>query len=58
MSWSKTLRDFDATALRRAYDILCEEWAAAFHIEPGDAAKDIDLILHESRLQYKDLLES
>ena len=58
LSWSKTLRDFDATALRRAHDILCEEWAAAYQVELDTAARDVDALLDESRLQYKELLET
>jgi CarD family transcriptional regulator len=47
--WSKSLNQADSTWLRRARDVLSQEWAAASGISLEEANQEIEAILDESR---------
>lgn len=47
--WRKPLSDADAALLRRIHDNLCQEWAVAAGITVGEAHKQVNALLSESK---------
>jgi CarD family transcriptional regulator len=47
--WRKTLSQADSTWLRRAREVLSQEWAAAANVSLEEANQELDSILHQSR---------
>lgn len=52
-SWRKPLSDADASLLRRAYDNLCQEWAAAAGVTMVEANQQINALLLESKQAHQ-----
>lgn len=52
-SWYKSLNDADSTCLRKAYEDLCQEWATAEGISISEANQEIETLLQETRLLFR-----
>jgi CarD family transcriptional regulator len=48
-SWHRPLSEADAATLRQARDGLCQEWAAAAGVSPGEASREVEALLLEGR---------
>ena len=51
-SWEKSLNEADASALRKAREALCQEWAASKGISQTDADHEVEALLLEARQSF------
>ena len=47
--WNKPLGAADAVSLRKAHDLLCQEWAASNGVTIADAAVEVDALLLQAK---------
>jgi len=48
-SWSKPLGSADAVSLRKARDLLCQEWAASNGVSIAEAVQEVEALLLEGK---------
>lgn len=53
MSWHKALSEYDAEALRKSTDALCQEWAAAERVSVAEANVEVSGLLHQARQAFQ-----
>lgn len=50
--WHRPLGGADTASLRKAHDLLCQEWAAADGVSITQASEEVDALLSEARRAY------
>ena len=53
LSWTRPLVDYDAEALRKSLDALCQEWAAVERCSVAEANEAVTRLLEEARQAYQ-----
>jgi RNA polymerase-interacting CarD/CdnL/TRCF family regulator len=54
LGWYKPLGEGSATLLRHAYHVLYEEWSMAQGVSLSEATREVETLLQEGKLLYKD----
>ncbi len=51
-SWTKPLGSADSSMLRKTYELLCQEWAAADGASLAQATQEVNIMLLEAKREY------